>query len=396
MKEQAYNIIKTKDSRTQRQSNLKKFKEARFKISPQKFKDHTLGEIVSLKHVYKHGSSESARSLAPRKIYDDEGENNNGGGTNSSSAESAVEPASADPTFTVDPSASTSNKSDDTSNVSNSDLDSVDKLNSIIAEGGADDDGATLCDDETISVGEDYVVYGKVKYSINTVVNHSNLSCDNFSFVTSLNKTCEPKSFKEAVLDSKWVDAMNSEIKALNKNNTWVIIELPKGRKPIGSKWIWKIKYKSTGEIERYKARLVAKGFSQKEGSDYEETFSPVVKMVTVRFEDVYMSLPKGYFFENDKRVWKLHKSLYGLKQASGKWNESSAMQIAANPVFHERTKHFEIDLFLLREKIAEGVFKTVKMKSEDNVLDLFTKGLRVADHKRFCDLLHLKDMFQA
>ncbi|GKE40899.1 hypothetical protein Tco_1464304, partial [Tanacetum coccineum] len=68
MKEQAYNIIKTKDSRTQRQSNLKKFKEARFKISPQEFEDHTLGENVSLKYVYEHGSSEFARSLALGKI----------------------------------------------------------------------------------------------------------------------------------------------------------------------------------------------------------------------------------------------------------------------------------------------------------------------------------------
>ncbi|GKB81024.1 hypothetical protein Tco_0947919, partial [Tanacetum coccineum] len=68
MKEQAYNIIKTKDSRTQRQSNLKKFKEARFKISPHEFEDHTLGEIVSLKYVCEHGNSESARSLASGKI----------------------------------------------------------------------------------------------------------------------------------------------------------------------------------------------------------------------------------------------------------------------------------------------------------------------------------------
>ncbi|GKC48141.1 hypothetical protein Tco_1065863 [Tanacetum coccineum] len=68
MKEQAYNIIKTKDSRTQRQSNLKKFMEARFKISPQKFEDHTLGEIVSLKYVCEHGSSESIGNLASREI----------------------------------------------------------------------------------------------------------------------------------------------------------------------------------------------------------------------------------------------------------------------------------------------------------------------------------------
>ncbi|GKA67681.1 hypothetical protein Tco_0767598 [Tanacetum coccineum] len=63
MKEQAYNIIKTKDSRTQRQRNLNKFKEARFKISPREFEDHTLGEIVSLKHVFGHGSSESEGNL---------------------------------------------------------------------------------------------------------------------------------------------------------------------------------------------------------------------------------------------------------------------------------------------------------------------------------------------
>nr|GEW83870.1 hypothetical protein [Tanacetum cinerariifolium] len=63
MKEQAYNIIKNKDSITQRQSNLNKSKEARFKISPQEFKDHTLGDIVSLKYVYEHGSSESAGYL---------------------------------------------------------------------------------------------------------------------------------------------------------------------------------------------------------------------------------------------------------------------------------------------------------------------------------------------
>ncbi|GJR75562.1 hypothetical protein Tco_0087927 [Tanacetum coccineum] len=69
MKEQAYNMIKTKDSRTQRQSNLNKFKEARFKISPKEFKDHTLGEIVSLKYVFEHGSSESAGNLALGEIY---------------------------------------------------------------------------------------------------------------------------------------------------------------------------------------------------------------------------------------------------------------------------------------------------------------------------------------
>ncbi|GJT01289.1 hypothetical protein Tco_0822458 [Tanacetum coccineum] len=68
MNEQAYNIIKTKESTTQRQSNLNKSKEARFRIPPQEFEDHTLGEIVSLKYVCEHGSLKSAGSLALRKI----------------------------------------------------------------------------------------------------------------------------------------------------------------------------------------------------------------------------------------------------------------------------------------------------------------------------------------
>ncbi|GJS78554.1 ribonuclease H-like domain-containing protein [Tanacetum coccineum] len=93
----------------------------------------------------------------------------------------------------------------------------------------------------------------------------------------------EPSCYEEAMCDTNWIDAMNNEIEALERNNTWTVCDLPYDRKAIGCKWIYEIKYKSTGEIDRYKARLVAKGFSQREGLDYKETFSPVVKMVTVR-----------------------------------------------------------------------------------------------------------------
>ncbi|GKA81270.1 ribonuclease H-like domain-containing protein, partial [Tanacetum coccineum] len=93
----------------------------------------------------------------------------------------------------------------------------------------------------------------------------------------------EPKTYLEVSQHKHWVDAMNAKMDALYRNNTWEIVDLPVGRKTIGSKWVWKIKYKSNGEIERYKARLVAKGFNQREGIDFDETFSPVVKFVTVR-----------------------------------------------------------------------------------------------------------------
>ncbi|XP_071727546.1 uncharacterized protein [Rutidosis leptorrhynchoides] len=165
---------------------------------------------------------------------------------------------------------------------------------------------------------KDYVLNNNVKYSINDYLNYSKLGSENYCFVTSLTKGHEPKSFKEACIDQNCVNTMNDEMEALNRNNTWILTELPKDRKPIGSKWVYRIKYKSTGEIDRYKARLVAKCFNQREGIDFDETFSPVVKMVTVR---LILSIA-CYFDKNDTRVCKLVKSLYGLKQAPRKWNE--------------------------------------------------------------------------
>ena len=73
------------------------------------------------------------------------------------------------------------------------------------------------------------------------------------------------------------------EIEALEANGTWTLTTLPKGKKPIGCKWVYKIKYRSDGTIERYKARLVTKRYTQIEGMDYQEIFSPVAKLITVR-----------------------------------------------------------------------------------------------------------------
>ncbi|GJT00475.1 ribonuclease H-like domain-containing protein [Tanacetum coccineum] len=109
----------------------------------------------------------------------------------------------------------------------------------------------------------DFIVDGKVKYGVERVANYANLD--------------------DAILDNSWIDATNVEIEALNKIHTWFITDLPANRKPIICKWIYKIKYKSNGEIDRYKARLVAKGFSQRECIDFDETFSHVAKMFTIR-----------------------------------------------------------------------------------------------------------------
>ncbi|KAI3680226.1 hypothetical protein L2E82_50551 [Cichorium intybus] len=178
------------------------------------------------------------------------------------------------------------------------------------------------------------------------------ISYDKFSnghkaFLTAITSHDEPKTFFKASQDEKWREAMKREIKALEENGTWSLEQLPDGKKAIDSKWVYKIKYKPNGEIERYKARLVAKGFTQQEGVDYHDTFAPVAKLVTMRTllalavkrdwiihqldvnnaflhgdlnEEVYMKLPQGFSKDDDTRVCRLRKSLYGLKQASRNW----------------------------------------------------------------------------
>lgn len=83
--------------------------------------------------------------------------------------------------------------------------------------------------------------------------------------------------------DKNWRDAMSHEVRALQENGTWSLVHLPPGKIAIGSKWVYRIKYKSDGYVETYKARLVILGNNQREGIDYTETFAHVVKMDTVR-----------------------------------------------------------------------------------------------------------------
>nr|GEY25946.1 putative reverse transcriptase, RNA-dependent DNA polymerase, Gag-polypeptide of LTR copia-type [Tanacetum cinerariifolium] len=102
------------------------------------------------------------------------------------------------------------------------------------------------------------------------------------AFLMTISSNRESSCFEQATQDEKWWNAMQQEIKALKKNGTWTLEELPKGKRPIDSKWVYKTKFKSNGEVERYKAILVAKGCTQRKGVDYHETFAPVVKLVTV------------------------------------------------------------------------------------------------------------------
>ncbi|KAL0344878.1 UNVERIFIED_CONTAM: Retrovirus-related Pol polyprotein from transposon RE1 [Sesamum radiatum] len=121
-------------------------------------------------------------------------------------------------------------------------------------------------------------------------VSHSDTTCypstftsAHMSFVASLSSVQEPRSYPEASKDARWVAAMNDELSALDKNETWELVPLPPGKRAIGSKWVFKLKLNPDGSVQRYKARLVAKGYNQIEGIDYFDSFSPVAKSVTVR-----------------------------------------------------------------------------------------------------------------
>nr|GFC14735.1 ribonuclease H-like domain-containing protein [Tanacetum cinerariifolium] len=139
-------------------------------------------------------------------------------------------------------------------------------------------------------------------------------SSQNKCFSTELKKSFEPKTFYEASKDQHWIEAMNNEMDALYRNDTWEITDLPIGRKVIGGKWVYKIKHNSSDDIDRYKARYVAKAFNKKE--DVSNAF-----LYGDLDETVYMTLPEGYFNPGDNRVCGLKKSLYGLKQAPRQWN---------------------------------------------------------------------------
>ncbi|CAI7848315.1 unnamed protein product [Closterium sp. NIES-54] len=110
-----------------------------------------------------------------------------------------------------------------------------------------------------------------------------------FVFFSSVEMPGEPSTVKEALESSdaeEWKNAMDSELKSIEENGTWELVELPEGRKAT-SKWLFKIKSDADGKIERYKSRLVAKGYQKKEKVDYEELFAPVVKPTTLRLRGV-------------------------------------------------------------------------------------------------------------
>ena len=121
------------------------------------------------------------------------------------------------------------------------------------------------------------------KHSISNFVSYDKLSSCMRSFVTKIEEETIPATFEEAIKDPRWCAAIDEELRALNKNQTWEIMKLPMGKKAVGCKWVFTIKYNPDGTVNKFKARLVAKGYSQTQGINYQETFAPVAKLNTIR-----------------------------------------------------------------------------------------------------------------
>ena len=121
------------------------------------------------------------------------------------------------------------------------------------------------------------------RYPLANYVSYHHYKPAHCSFISQISQVIEPRNYSEAVVYLEWQEAMWSKLQALQANGTWTLTSLPAGKTSIGCRWVYKIKHCSDGSIERYKTRLVAKGFTQLEGVDYQDTFSPTTKIITVR-----------------------------------------------------------------------------------------------------------------
>jgi hypothetical protein len=159
----------------------------------------------------------------------------------------------------------------------------------------------------------------------------------------------EPQSFAEAERYVTWRAAMQSEMDVVEKNDTWELVDLPRGHSAVTLKWVFKLKRDEDGAIIKHKAHLVARGFVQRKGIDFDDTFAPVARMESVRLlfalaaqegwrvhymdvksvflnddlkEEVYEHQPPGFAIpDKEGKLLRLCKAIYGLRQAPRAWN---------------------------------------------------------------------------
>ncbi|GKA52635.1 putative ribonuclease H-like domain-containing protein [Tanacetum coccineum] len=221
----------------------------------------------------------------------------------------------------------------------------------------------------------------------------------------------EPKRVSQALRDPAWVEAMQEELLQFKLQKVWILVDLPKGHRAIGTKWVYRNKKDERGIVIRNKARLVAQGHTQEEGIDYDEVFAPVARIEAIRLflayasymgfmvyqmdvksaflygqieEEVYVCQPPGFEDpDHPDKVYKVVKALYGLHQAPRAWYDTLANYLLCNGF--ERGK-IDQTLFIKRHK---GHILLVQIYVDDIIFGSTKKDL--------CDEFEklMKDKFQ-
>ncbi|GJW44246.1 retrovirus-related pol polyprotein from transposon TNT 1-94 [Tanacetum coccineum] len=217
------------------------------------------------------------------------------------------------------------------------------------------------------------------------------LFCYYDAFLTAV----EPKTYKDALTQSCWIEAMQEELNEFERLEVWELVPRPDKVMVITLKWIYKVKLDELGGILKNKARLVARGYRQEEGIDFEESFAPVARLEAIRIflafaahmnmvvyqmdvktaflngnlrEEVYVSQPDGFVDpDNPNHVYKLKKALYGLKQAPRAWYDmlssfliSQDFSKGSVDLFYEAFFLFDENILSLRRKHSFSLMKTL------------------------------------
>ncbi|GJS14455.1 putative ribonuclease H-like domain-containing protein [Tanacetum coccineum] len=233
----------------------------------------------------------------------------------------------------------------------------------------------------------------------------------------------EPKKISEALEDESWVDAMQEELLQFKIQKVWVLVDLPYGKKAIGTKWVYRNKKDERGVVVRNKARLVAQGHRQEEGIDYDEVFAPVARLEAIRIflafasyicfivyqmdvksaflygkidEEVYVSQPPGFLDpKNPQKVYKVVKALYGLHQAPRAWYATLSTFLLKNgyrrgtidkTLFLKKDKH---DIILVQVYVDDIIFGSTK-KSWCDEFEAYEKedGIFISQDKYVAEIL--------
>ena len=242
-----------------------------------------------------------------------------------------------------------------------------------------------------------------------------------YSETANVAATGDPRTFSQALRSGSsqhWKAAMEKEFSSLMKHGTWDLVDLPEDANLVGSKWVYKTKRNADGTIDKHKARLVAQGYTQEEGIDYNEVFAPVAKYKSIRTilaianqldlevhqmdvcsaflngvleEDIYMKQPEGFVSEKfPRKVCKLKKSLYGLKQSARVWNKqideylkkSGYIQSIADPCIYYRVEEVE----------GKSVTMIVGVYVDDTIIMSNDNDTLLEEKKRIGDRFEMED----